>query len=161
VERVEPIELTPGAGQLETLGLSADGKTLYYAKTTRRRRIARAIYGMVRRRRWQRRADHPRGDDSRCNPGSARVGQTIAVLRQRRRAASSASIPAANWSTTKVVYPTLGRLFQPAAHVAPSALVLKADDGMGSNTQLFLRRISSRVRSGRRSSSCMADPFVK
>jgi hypothetical protein len=25
-----PIELTPGEGQLETLGLSADGKTLFY-----------------------------------------------------------------------------------------------------------------------------------
>lgn len=148
-----PTELTPGDGAVESLGLSRDGATLFYATNAGdidRRHIWRVPVadGQA--------VQLTSGDEIEMYPTPLASGKSVAVLTSgATRPFSVAIVPASgetvvadagvrqagasrSASTRKIVYPTLPATFPAAAQVAPTAVVLKADDGLEFHNQLFL-----------------------
>jgi dipeptidyl-peptidase 4 len=132
-----PVELTPGAGAVETLGLSADGRTLFYATNA----------GDIDRRHiWSvptaggRAAQLTTGQGIEMNPTPLASGRYIAVLSSTfDRPLSVAVVPVAS-GAQRVIFPTLSAEFPAAAHVQPQAVTLKAEDGFEFYNQLFVPR---------------------
>ena len=137
-----PVELTPGAGAVESTGLSRDGTTLFYATNAGdidRRHIWRVptAGGTA--------TQISTGDEIEMYPSPLGSGKQLAVLtsgatRPMGVGIISADAPssATGVSPRKVVFPTLPKDFPVAAQVAPTAVVLKADDGFEFHNQLFL-----------------------
>ena len=137
-----PIELTPGAGAVETTGLSRDGTTLFYAKN---------VGDIDRRHIWKvptaggTAVQITAGDEIEMYPAPLGSGKQVAVLtsgatRPLGIGIISADAPGIGSGTSarKVIFPTLAKDFPAAAQVAPTAVVLKADDGFEFHNQLFL-----------------------
>jgi dipeptidyl-peptidase-4 len=130
-----PIELTPGAGAVETLGISADGKTLYYASN---------VGDIDRRHVWKvPTAGGPAvqlttGDQIEMYPAPLASDKQVAVLTSAATRPLSVGIIASSGGASHVIYPTLGKDFPVAAQVAPEPVILKADDGLEFHNQLFL-----------------------
>src|SRR5581483_10857505 len=136
-----PVELTPGAGQVEATSLSRDGSTLFYATNAGdidRRHIWRVAT-----------AGGPAtqistGDEIEMYPAALGSGKQVAVLTSAATRPMSVGVipaeaPAASGtSARKIVFPTLPKDFPVAAQVAPTAVTLKADDGFEFHNQLFL-----------------------
>ncbi|HEX3868252.1 MAG TPA: prolyl oligopeptidase family serine peptidase, partial [Gemmatimonadaceae bacterium] len=129
-----PIELTPGEGQLETLGLSPDGKTLFYASN---------VGDIDRRHVWRvptaggDAVELTKDDEIEMYPAPLASGKQVAVLTSSAIRPLSVGIIPANGGAAKLIYPSL-KDFPTSAEVAPTAVVLKADDGMEFHNQLFL-----------------------
>lgn len=131
-----PIELTPGAGAVETMGLSSDGGTLFYATNA----------GDIDRRHvWKvptaggAAVQLTTGDEIEMYPAPLGSGKQVAVLTSAAmRPLSVGIVSASGGGATKVVFPVLPKDFPVDAQVAPQAVTLKADDGFEFHNQLFL-----------------------
>jgi dipeptidyl aminopeptidase/acylaminoacyl peptidase len=130
-----PIELTPGEGALETLGLSPDGRTLYYASN---------VGDIDRRHIWKvATAGGPAtqittGSEIEMYPAPLASGKQVAVLTASALRPLSVGLIASSGGKSTIVYPTLGKDFPTSVEVAPEAVVLKAADGVEFHSQLFL-----------------------
>jgi dipeptidyl-peptidase-4 len=130
-----PIELTPGNGQLETLGLSPDGKTLYYASN---------VGDIDRRHVWKvatsggPAAQITTGNEIEMYPAPLASGKQVAVLTASATRPLSVGVIAASGSAPRIIYPTLGKDFPLYAEVVPQSVVMKAADGVEFHSQLFL-----------------------
>jgi dipeptidyl aminopeptidase/acylaminoacyl peptidase len=130
-----PIELSPGAGALETAGLSPDGETLFYASNVDdidRRHLWKAPTsgGMATR--------ITRGEGIEMSPAPIASGRQVAALTASgTRPLSVALIDVAD-GRERVLYPTLGPDFPLTASTVPQPVILKAADGLQFNNQLFL-----------------------
>ncbi|MGH7618621.1 MAG: S9 family peptidase [Gemmatimonadaceae bacterium] len=136
-----PVELTPGAGQVESTGLSRDGTTLFYATNAGdidRRHIWKVptAGGTA--------VQISAGDEIEMYPAPLGSGKQLAVLTSgatRPLGVGIISTDAGSSTATsarKIIFPTLPKDFPVTAQVAPTAVVLKADDGFEFHNQLFL-----------------------
>jgi dipeptidyl aminopeptidase/acylaminoacyl peptidase len=138
-ERSNPVELTPGDGQVEHTAVSKDGKTLFYTTnyTDRDRRHV-----------WRvptsggRAEQVTTGDGIETYPAALASGKHIAVLSSDALRPFGVGVwPAASSqpkSAQKVIYPALTKDFPMEAQVAPVNVTLKAEDGVEFHNQLFL-----------------------
>jgi dipeptidyl-peptidase 4 len=130
-----PVELTPGAGQVETLGLSTEGKTLFYATNAgdidRRHvwRVATSGGPAV---------EITSGNEIEMYPAPLASGKLVAVLTSSATRPMSVGIVTIAGGAKRIIYPTLPPEFPLAAQVAPEAVLLKASDGVEFHNQLFL-----------------------
>ncbi len=131
-----PIELTPGAGAVETMGVSADGKTLFYASN---------VGDIDRRHVWKvPTAGGPAvqlttGNEIEMYPAPLASGKQVAVLTSAATRPMSVGILAASGGAAKkVIFPVLPKDFPVGAQVAPQAISLKAEDGFEFHNQIFL-----------------------
>jgi len=131
----KPIELTPGAGQVETFGFSPDGSTLYYANN---------VGDIDRRHLWKvptaggEAVQITRGDKIEMYPAPLASGKQLAILTSGATLPFSVGLLPAAGGSPRLIYPTLTKEFPADAQVAPTAVVLKADDGLEFHNQLFL-----------------------
>jgi len=130
-----PVELTPGSGQVETFGLSADGKTLFYATNA----------GDIDRRHvWKVPTSGgpalqiTSGNEIEMYPAPLASGKLVAVLTSSATRPMSVGVVTIAGSAKKIIYPTLPQEFPVTAQVAPVAVLLKAADGVEFHNQLFL-----------------------
>jgi dipeptidyl-peptidase-4 len=130
-----PIELTPGEGQVETVGYSPDGKTLYYASN---------VGDIDRRDLWKvpTAGGQPvrltSGDDIEMNPAPLGSGRYVAMFSAGATRPMGIGVMPTTGGKPNVVYPRLGRDFPTDAHVVPTNVTIKADDGLEFHNQLFL-----------------------
>ncbi len=136
-----PIELTPGEGAVETTALSRDGETLFYATNAG---------DIDRRHLWRvptaggQAVQITTGDEIEMYPAPISSGKQLAILTSGgTRPFSVGLVPAttsasSGTSPRRVIFPILPAEFPAAAQVAPTAVVLKADDGVEFHNQLFL-----------------------
>ena len=132
-----PIELTPGEGMVETVGLSTDGRTLFYATNAG---------DIDRRHLWSvpssggNAVQLTRGEGIEMNPAPMSSGEHVALLTAAADRPLSVSVVAATGGTPQVKFPTLTGEFPISAHVTPQAVTLQAEDGFEFYNQLFLPR---------------------
>jgi dipeptidyl-peptidase 4 len=136
-----PVELTPGEGAVETTALSRDGNTLFYATNAG---------DIDRRHLWKvstaggTAVQITTGDEIEMYPAPLSSGKQVAVLTSAGTRPLGVGIvstdagSASGTSPRRVIFPTLPAEFPAAAQVAPTAVVLKADDGLEFHNQLFL-----------------------
>jgi dipeptidyl aminopeptidase/acylaminoacyl peptidase len=130
-----PIELTPGAGMVETTALSPDGKTLFYASN---------VGDIDRRHLWSvptsggQAVQLTKGAEIEMYPAALASGKQVAVLTSAAKRPMSVGIIPAGGGATRIIYPTLTKEFPLEASVEPQAVTLKADDGFEFYNQLFL-----------------------
>ena len=130
-----PVSLTPQQGQIETMALSPDGRSLYYgtnAGDIERRHIWRVPTA----------GGEPvqitKGDGIEHDPVVLASGERIAVLSADARRPQSVAIVAS--AQPKVIFPSLPKEFPLDAHVEPQVVMTKAADGLDIHNQLFLPR---------------------
>jgi dipeptidyl-peptidase 4 len=132
-----PVELTPGAGMVETVGLSSDGRTLIYATNAgdidRRHLWSVPTAGGAA-------VQLTRGEGIEMFPAPLASGQHVAVLSATASQPLSVSLVPAAGGAPRVLFPTLTAEFPAAAHVTPTAVTLNASDGLEFYNQLFLPR---------------------
>jgi dipeptidyl aminopeptidase/acylaminoacyl peptidase len=133
----KPVELTTGAGQVESAGYSVDGTTLFYSTNA----------GDIERRHvW--RVPTSGGDAVQITPGDGiemypaplASGRQVALLSATATRPMGVGIVPASGGSARIVYPQLTKDFPTDAHVVPTNVVLKADDGLEFHNQLFLPR---------------------
>lgn len=130
-----PVELTPGEGQVESVAFSADGSTLFYATNAGdidRRHVWRVptVGGAAQ--------QFTTGDGVEMYPAVLASGKQVAMLSATAVRPMGVGLVAATGGTPRIVYPTLTKEFPTEAHVVPTNVTLKADDGLAFNNQLFL-----------------------
>jgi dipeptidyl-peptidase-4 len=130
-----PIELTPGNGAVESLNLSADGKTLYYATNAGdidRRHIWKvATSGGTA-------TQITSGTDIEMYPAPLSSGKQLAVLSSGATRPMQVTIAPLDGGAKKFVYPILTKEFLATTQVAPENILVKAEDGVEFHNQLFL-----------------------
>jgi dipeptidyl-peptidase-4 len=130
-----PIELTPGAGAVESIALSNDGTTLFYATNTG---------DIDRRHLWSvptaggQAMQITTGTEIEMYPAALASGKQVAVLTSAATRPMSVGIIARDGGAKKLIYPTLTKEYLAVAQVAPEPILLKADDGVEFHNQLFL-----------------------
>jgi dipeptidyl aminopeptidase/acylaminoacyl peptidase len=130
-----PVVLTPGEGMVEDVALSSDGRTLFYCTN------AGDIDG---RHIWK--VPTAGGDAVQITsgaeidtyPAALASGTRVAMLRATWNRPQSVAVVAAGGGPAKVIFPTLPKEFPTAAHVVPTNVLTKADDGLEIHNQLFL-----------------------
>jgi dipeptidyl-peptidase 4 len=132
---VRPLELTPGAGMVETIGLSADGRTLFYA-TNAGDIDRRNIWSVPT-------AGGPAvqlssGPGIEMFPAPLASGNAVAVLASGARQPLSVAVLPVRGGQPEVIFPRLTAAFPLAAHVEPQAVTLRAEDDFEFYNQLFL-----------------------
>ncbi|MFO7261164.1 MAG: prolyl oligopeptidase family serine peptidase [bacterium] len=130
----EPIELTPGEGEVEFVGLSADGRYLYYAAN---------IGDIDRRHIWRvetsggRPRQLTKGDGIETYPAPLASGKFVAVLHSTAKRPLSVALVPADGGEPRVIT-KLPETFPLAQQVIPTNVTLTAEDGVRFNNQLFL-----------------------
>ena len=130
-----PLELTPGTGAVESISLSNDGKTLFYATNAG---------DIDRRHLWSvptsggSAAQITTGTEIEMYPAALASGKHVAVLTSAATRPMSVGIVARDGGTKKLIYPTLTKDYLALAQVAPEPILLKAEDGVEFHNQLFL-----------------------
>jgi dipeptidyl-peptidase 4 len=130
-----PVELTPGTGAVESISLSNDGKTLFYATNAG---------DIDRRHLWSvptaggSAAQITTGTEIEMYPAALASGKQVAVLTSAATRPMSVGIVARDGGTKKLIYPTLTKDYLALAQVAPEPILLKAEDGVEFHNQLFL-----------------------
>jgi dipeptidyl-peptidase 4 len=130
-----PIELTPGVGAVESVDLSPDGSTLFYATNAGdidRRHIWRVST-----------AGGPAtqitsGTDIEMYPAALASGRELATLSSGATRPLQVGIFPVSGGTRKLIFPVLSKEFLATTQVAPEPVLLKADDGLEFHNQLFL-----------------------
>jgi dipeptidyl aminopeptidase/acylaminoacyl peptidase len=130
-----PIELTPGNGAVESLTLSNDGKTLYYATNAGdidRRHIWKVATsgGSA--------TQITSGTDIDMYPAVLASGKQLAVLSSGPTRPMQVTIAPLDGGAKKYLFPVLTKEFLATTQVAPENVTLKADDGLEFHNQLFL-----------------------
>jgi dipeptidyl aminopeptidase/acylaminoacyl peptidase len=130
-----PIQLTPGDGAVESLALSHDGKTLYYATNAgdidRRHIWTVATSGGTA-------TQITSGTDIDMYPVVLATGKQLAVLSSGPTRPLQVTITPLDGGAKKNVFPVLTKEFLATTQVAPENVTLKADDGLEFHNQLFL-----------------------
>ena len=139
-----PVELTPGDGEAEYIGFSADGKTLYYTSNAGdidHRDLWKsptAGGGPVR---------LTKGDGIETEAAPLASGRSVAVFySDAKRPRCVALVPAAG-GEAKIINPRLPADFPLEAHVIPQSINLKAADGLEFHNQVF---VPKGIKSGER-----------
>jgi dipeptidyl-peptidase 4 len=132
---VAPTLLTPGEGQVETVGLSKDGRYVFYSTNAGdidRRHIWKAPTsgGSA--------VQLTKGDTIDTYPAALASGRQVAVLSADARRPQSIGIVPADGGAARIVYPALPKDFPLADEVVPQAVMTKAADGLEIHNQLFL-----------------------
>ena len=139
-----PAELTPGNGMVENIGLSADGRYLYYTTNAgdieHRHTWKVAVSGGAP-------TQLTSGDTIETYPAPLASGSAVAVLAADARMPQSVGIVPASGGKPKIIFPTLPKDFPIAEHVVPTNVITKAADGLEIHNQLF---IPSNLRPGER-----------
>jgi dipeptidyl-peptidase-4 len=134
----QPIILTPGEGQMEHTGITADGKWLFYSTN---------VGDIDRRHVWK--VPTTGGTPERVTMGEIETwpqplpsGKYVATLSATALRPQSVGIwpTAANSpaSSAKVIYPKLAKDFPMDAQTTPTNVTLTASDGIKFNNQLFI-----------------------
>jgi dipeptidyl-peptidase-4 len=130
-----PIELTPGTGAVESLGLSNDGQTLFYATNA----------GDIDRRHiWKvptsggTASQITTGAEIEMYPAALASGKGIAVLTSAATRPMSVGIVPATGGAARMIFPVLSKDYLAITQVAPQNVTLKADDGIEFHNQIFL-----------------------
>jgi dipeptidyl-peptidase 4 len=130
-----PVELTPGTGAVESIALSNDGKTLFYATN---------VGDIDRRHLWSvptsggSAAQITTGTEIEMYPAALASGKQVAVLTSAATRPMSVGIVARDGGAKKLIYPTLTKDYLAIAQVAPEPILIKAEDGVEFHNQLFL-----------------------
>jgi len=130
-----PVELTPGTGAVESLGLSSDGKTMFYATN---------VGDIDRRHIWTvptaggTAAQVTTGNEIEMYPVALASSKRIAVLTSAATRPMSVGIVSLGGGAKKLIYPTLTKDYLAVTQVVPEPIVLKAEDGVEFHNQLFL-----------------------
>jgi dipeptidyl aminopeptidase/acylaminoacyl peptidase len=129
-----PVALTPGDGQVETVGLSSDGALLFYSTNA----------GDIERRHvWKvptaggQAVQLTRGDTIETYPAALASGSRVAVLSADAKRPQSIGIVPTSGGDARIVFPPLGD-FPIADEVVPQLVMTKAADGLDIHNQLFL-----------------------
>jgi len=131
----KPVELTPGDGQVESVGYSADGTTLFYSTNAgdiERRHVWRVPTS------GGTPVQVTPGEGIEMYPAALASGKQVALLSATAVRPMGVGIVAASGGTPRIVYPQLTKEFPTDAHVVPTNVLLKADDGLEFHNQLFL-----------------------
>jgi len=130
-----PVALTPGEGAVENIGLSPDGRELFYCTNA----------GDIDRRHvWKvstaggQATQLTRGETIETSPAPLASGKTIAVLAASATQPQSVGIVPAAGGTSKIIYPDLPKDFPTAAEVVPQSVITKAADGQEIHNQVFV-----------------------
>jgi len=130
-----PVELSPGDGALETLDISPDGETLFYASN---------VGDIDRRHLWKAptaggaATQITRGDEIEMHPVAIASGKQVAALTSSATRPLSVSLINVADGKGRVLYPALGKDFPVASSVVPEPVIVKSPDGMTIHSQLFL-----------------------
>ncbi len=130
-----PTNLTPGDGEAEFVGFSADGKTLYYTTN---------VGDIDRRDLWQSpTAGGPpvqltKGDGIETEPAPLASGRSVAVFYSDAKRPRCVALVPAQGGNAQIINPKLPTDFPLEAHVVPESVILKAEDGLEFHNQLFL-----------------------
>ena len=130
-----PIELTPGTGAVESLNLSADGKTLYYATNAGdidRRHIWKVATS------GGQATQITSGTDIEMYPAPLASGKQLAVLSSGPTRPMQVTITPIGGGEKRFVFPVLTKEFIATTQVAPEPILLKAEDGVEFHNQIFL-----------------------
>ena len=131
-----PVDLTPGPGETEFIGLSTDGRLLYYTSNAG---------DIDRRHLWRASTEgglppvqltKGEGIETEAAP-LASGGQVAVFYADARRPRAVALVPAGGGSA-RIIETDLPPDFPAAAHVVPENVVLKADDGLEFHSQVFV-----------------------
>ncbi|HTE43975.1 MAG TPA: prolyl oligopeptidase family serine peptidase [Gemmatimonadaceae bacterium] len=132
---ITPIELTPGTGAVESLNLSPDGSTLFYATNA----------GDIDRRHIWKVATSggpatqiTSGAEIEMYPAPLASGKQIAVLSSSATRPMQVGIVPLGGGAPKLVFPVLTKEFLATTQVTPEPILLKAEDGLEFHNQLFL-----------------------
>jgi len=132
----DPIELTPGEGFVEHVGLSSDGKYLYYATNVgdiHRRHLWRVATG------GGRPEQLTRGEGNETYPVVLASGNRVAFLSAGAAQPQSVALVAAG-GEPRLIAPAMPGAFPLDGQVAPVNVTLTAEDGFEFYNQLFLPR---------------------
>jgi dipeptidyl aminopeptidase/acylaminoacyl peptidase len=132
---VTPTLLTPGDGQVETAGLSKDGRYLFYSTNAGdidRRHVWKAPTS------GGNAVQLTKGDSIETYPAALASGKAVAVLSADARRPQSIGIVPADSGAARIIYPSLPKEFPIADEVAPQSILTKAPDGLEIHNQLFL-----------------------
>jgi dipeptidyl-peptidase 4 len=129
-----PVDITPGEGEAETIGFSADGKSLFYSSNA----------GDIDRRDLWRTptAGGPSvqittGDGIETSPAPLASGAKVAIMyADAKRPLSIAVVETQDGKTDIITKLPAG--FPLEDHVVPEQIILTAEDGLKFHTQLFL-----------------------
>jgi dipeptidyl aminopeptidase/acylaminoacyl peptidase len=132
---VSPVMLTPGDGMVENVGLSGDGRMLFYSTNA----------GDIDHRHiWKvptsggEAVQLTSGDTIETYPAALASASGVAVLSADAKRPQSIGIVPAAGGAPKIIYPALPKDFPIAEEVAPQAVMTKAADGLDIHNQLFL-----------------------
>jgi len=129
-----PVNLTPGEGEAEFIGYSADGKTLFYTSNTG---------DIDHRDLWQSPTSGggpvqlTKGDGIETEPAPLASGEKIAVFFSDAKRPRSVALVSSKGGEAQVIT-KLPAGFPLDAHVVPEQIILTAEDGLKFNNQLFL-----------------------
>ncbi len=132
-----PANLTPGEGEAEFVGLSADGKHLFYSTN---------VGDIDRRDIWKTPTSGgtpqqlTRGESIETYPAPLAAGDKIAVLYTDTSRPQSVALVAADGGQAEIIGPKLPVDFPGDAHVVPEQVILKAADGLTFHNQVFVPR---------------------
>jgi dipeptidyl aminopeptidase/acylaminoacyl peptidase len=130
-----PVELTPGAGAVESVALSADGKTLFYATNA----------GDIDRRHvWKvatsggQATQITNGTDIEMYPAALASGTQIALLSSGATRPMQVAVVSLADGSKKHIFPVLTKEYLALNQVVPENVTLKAEDGVEFHNQLFM-----------------------
>jgi dipeptidyl aminopeptidase/acylaminoacyl peptidase len=130
-----PVELTPGQGAVETIGLSRDGTTLFYATNAgdiERRHIWKVSTagGSA--------TQITTGSDIEMYPTPLASGTRLAMLSSGPTRPMQVTVAPAGGGARTLIFPVLTKEFLATAQVTPQPVLLKAEDGVEFHNQIFL-----------------------
>jgi dipeptidyl-peptidase-4 len=130
-----PINLTPGEGEAESVGFSADGKYLYYSTN---------VGDIDRRHLWRTPTaggtseQLTRGEGIETYPAALASGNKVGVLYADARRPQSVAVVDARGGKAEIIRQNLPADFPLESHVVPEQVILTAEDGLKFHNQLFL-----------------------
>jgi len=130
-----PVNLTQGEGEAEFVGFSADRKTLYYTTN---------VGDIDRRDLWQSPTSGgapvqlTKGEGIETEPAPLASGRSIAVFYSDAKRPRCVALVPAQGGDAQIINPQLSADFPLESHVIPEPVLLKAEDGLEFNNQLFL-----------------------
>ncbi len=130
-----PTNITPGEGEAEFVGFSADGKTLYYTSNAG---------DIDRRDLWQSPTlggppvQLTKGDGIETEAAPLASGDRVAVFYSDAKRPRCVALVPSKGGEARIINPKLSSDFPLEAQVVPEPVILKAEDGLEFHSQLFL-----------------------
>ncbi len=130
-----PVNLTPGEGEAESVGFSADGKYLYYSTN---------VNDIDRRHLWKtptaggEPVQLTKGEGIETYPAALASGNKVAVLYAGAKQPMSVALVPAAGGDASIISPALPKEFPGNALVVPDQVILTAEDGLKFHCQVFV-----------------------